>query len=464
MIFGILKTISVLSFMFTSFNSSFTNYDNHTNTTNDDNISLTAGVVDREANIINCNYYYNGDNDYPTQSISNEYFDYENYECRTSNTNTISLINDASNALIKENKIETISIDDKISLTSTLVDNRVEITNTSDYPYCTFGYNRAEYDINNPNYSIVSRSSSSLVGPNLLLTAAHCVYADETDDGLYNPAFCNKFTAYFVGKYISNSKSENCYKYHAQATSIHIPIEYYESEDSNYDWAIVELDTALGNILGYNTLLPNWYENGHSITSYGYPSDKCHNDNNYTQLWKTSGKLTGSTTYEYQTDAYSFKGQSGSPLLANINSKEYVVGILTRGNDSVTSFVRITDLIYNYINSYFESKGPYLCLDIVNKESKIWFIRVSNYSSSYITFYYNSKMCYLNDAKTWSNLSDINSLSLGTKTSLVVQIKENWFATAIAVSYINGNTRYITSANNLNTNGTLSYYYNSMEV
>ena len=63
-----------------------------------------------------------------------------------------------------------------------------------------------------------------------------------------------------------------------------------------------------------------------------------------------------------------------------------------------------------------------------------------------------------------SNSNNVSYASLGGKTSLVVQIKENWFATSIVVSYIKDNIRYITYANNLNSNGSLTTYYNSIGV
>ena len=42
-----------------------------------------------------------------------------------------------------------------------------------------------------------------------------------------------------------------------------------------------------------------------------------------------------------------------------------------------------------------------------------------------------------------------------------IQIRENWFATHIALSYVSGSTRYITYANELNVNKSIHRYWNT---
>lgn len=465
------KILASLSFVF---NGSNTSLNNEVNIVNNNGISLTAGVINKD-NIINCDYTYGSDGKI-THTITSEYFDYENYSYRGSNSNKVSLTSNDIELDVNDSELNDILLNDDISLTSTLVDNRVKITNTTVYPYCTFGYLRSKFNssVSTINYSIISFGSSFLVGSNILLTAAHCVYGDkfidEYDDGLDKSTFAASINVYFGGQYDENTTSSSefykSYSWTAKVKSVHIPIEYYQNESDSYDWAIIELDTNLGDTLGYSSLLPNWYEEGYSITSYGYPGDKRYASNDYTQLYKTSGKITGITDDEcmYITDAYATHGQSGSPLIVNVDNRDYVCGVLNIGNDEATGFVSVNNLIYYFVKSFTSGNGPYLYVDVMNKENKTWYIRVSNYTDDYIKFYYNSKMCYFNDAKNWLNLNDVSYASLGGKSSLVVQIKENWFATSIAISYIKDNTRYITYANNLNSNGTLTTYYNSIGV
>ena len=468
------KKLATVSFMFNGSNASL---NNKVNTIYDNSTSLTAGVINKD-NIINCDYTYGSDGKI-THTITSEYFDCENYSYRGSNSNNVSLTSDdvELNTDDSELELKNIVLNNDISLASTLVDNRVKITNPTDYPYCTYGYLYSSFKFDYITSSGATKeatnsyvSSSFLVGSNLLITAAHCVYGDETigkyDDSIYNPEFCYDITIYFCGTYYAETSYDKCFRWSTKIKSVHIPIEYYQNESNSYDWAIIELDTNLGDTLGYSTLLPNWYEEGYSITSYGYPGDKRYVSTDYTQLYKTSGKINKMTDDEcmYVTDAYATHGQSGSPLIAKVDGKAYVIGILMGITDTGTYAIKINNLIYYFIKSYTSGNGPYLYIDVMNKENKIWYIRVSNYTDDYIQFYYNSKMCYFNDAKNWSNLNDVSYASFGGKTSLVVQIKENWFATSIAVSYIKDNTRYITYANNLNSNGFLTTYYNSIGV
>ena len=60
-------------------------------------------------------------------------------------------------------------------------------------------------------------------------------------------------------------------------------------------------------------------------------------------------------------------------------------------------------------------------------------------------------MCFSDDAKYWTNLNDVANKNIQSKNSRIVEIDENWFATTIAFSYIKDNKRYITYADNLNS-------------
>lgn len=75
-----------------------------------------------------------------------------------------------------------------------------------------------------------------------------------------------------------------------------------------------------------------------------------------------------------------------------------------------------------------------------------WTIKVYNPNYYAISIQYNSKMCNDIDAKEWTSLSDIKTISLDGRKSTTVDIKQNWFATAVTFSYVNYNTnkRYIT--------------------
>ena len=63
--------------------------------------------------------------------------------------------------------------------------------------------------------------------------------------------------------------------------------------------------------------------------------------------------------------------------------------------------------------------------------------------------------------KNWENLNDVSSLTLLANSSVNVYISTNWFATSIAICYINSNGyRLITYADSLETNGAIAIYNN----
>lgn len=78
-----------------------------------------------------------------------------------------------------------------------------------------------------------------------------------------------------------------------------------------------------------------------------------------------------------------------------------------------------------------------------------WHIKVRNNHNKTLMYAYNAKMCFLEDARDWTGLTDINTFYLDPGESKIVEITPNFFATSIAVSYVDGNTRYVKYADNL---------------
>lgn len=57
------------------------------------------------------------------------------------------------------------------------------------------------------------------------------------------------------------------------------------------------------------------------------------------------------------------------------------------------------------------------------------------------------------DAKKWTGLNDVKSVTIGANQTKQVSISENFFATTVAFSYINSGERLITYVNSLTTSG-----------
>ena len=135
----------------------------------------------------------------------------------------------------------------------------------------------------------------------------------------------------------------------------------------------------------------------------------------------------------------------------------YANELNANGNMSVG---RRISYVYNYLQ--IENKG---------KVNGKWKIKVSNHLDKSIAVYYNSKMCNYDDAKNWTGLNDIPSpVTISANSYEYVYISPNWFATSIAISYIDNvgyienGYRLISYADGLNTNGSMNVYNNRIEV
>lgn len=104
--------------------------------------------------------------------------------------------------------------------------------------------------------------------------------------------------------------------------------------------------------------------------------------------------------------------------------------------------------------------NEYLMLEVVSKSGNKWNINITNKTGLNQIVYYNSKMCFANDAKNWTNLSNIVSLYFASGETKEVQIQENLFANAIVCSYMCNNKRVITYGRNLKSSGSLDLYTN----
>jgi len=113
--------------------------------------------------------------------------------------------------------------------------------------------------------------------------------------------------------------------------------------------------------------------------------------------------------------------------------------------------------VYSKMYDYYE----YLQISNFGNINGKWQIKISNPLSTSITVYYNTKMCFENDAKNWENLSNVSSLTLLGNSSVNVYISTNWFATSIAICYIDSaGHRLITYADSLGANGSIAIYNN----
>lgn len=231
--------------------------------------------------------------------------------------------------------LERMNEEDKtVSVCNTIgEDNRVKVSNTSLYPYSAVCYMEVSYQ----GTSEISIGTAFMVGDNIALTAAHCIYEEgysvkevkvwpgKDGYGLWNNPFG---TAEQVTVFSPNWGPGN-----------------YADEN---DWAIIVLDDDIGNSTGWFGF--EWQHadaKNRTLTISGYPvSDR------YYQ-YTASDMVVELNQYHILHRIDTGEGQSGAPLY---NSDNIVYGIHTQGYDNSRNMAnRITLPIYNYIVNYINN-------------------------------------------------------------------------------------------------------------
>ncbi|MCD8295779.1 MAG: hypothetical protein LUE27_11160 [Clostridia bacterium] len=290
------------------------------------------------------------------------------------------------------------------------------------------------------------------------MTAGHCVYSDVTSEGNYqddtdNPTYPDSIELYFGMNGLSELTPSYDYYATASVEDIILDSHYISSQNTNYDWAILKLDNAIGEETGWYPIITDTSLKDCSIKSYGYPKSLGYS------MYETSGTVSKVKSNKIINNLDTSGGQSGSPYFITIDGKDYVCGIHTNGMTTYNYGTILYSDLYDEILSVIGEYYNYLSLSINSKSSGTWSITIENRTDSKLTCEYNSKMCNLNDAKYWTNLEDISTVTISSGSKAIVYISENWFATSIACSYIVDGFRIITYANKLKKSGSLSCYY-----
>jgi V8-like Glu-specific endopeptidase len=221
-------------------------------------------------------------------------------------------------------------------------DDREIVTDTSQYPYSCICKLYITPKVGNKRYI----GTGVYIGPNCVLTAAHCVY-------LHNKGGWASQIEVVPGLNIEPNRPFGS----TQSNDFYCPNLYLEKPTDEkrqpYDFAAIITPRAFGDEVGYigfSSLTDQEFENL-LITISGYSGDKPDNAPGEAQS-KDTKKISDTTDtlliYELDTEG----GGSGSPVITQRNNKIYACGIHNIGGNSFNSGTRITDGIHAKIKEW----------------------------------------------------------------------------------------------------------------
>lgn len=187
------------------------------------------------------------------------------------------------------------------------LDNRVQITNTTDSPYRNVCYIEAYF-----KDGFVCYGSGVLVYFDVLLTAGHCVYKSE------HGGWATHVTVTPAKNGKDNNPLGSTYATHFTSNE-----GWTVNGDGKCDWAIVDLKKGFDTwqLFGYYN---NYYDQlGTSVTAIGYPKDHQY------YMYTDTNSITYASEYIFVVLCDFTDGESGGALI-DVKSG-YLIGIITSG-------------------------------------------------------------------------------------------------------------------------------------
>ena len=149
------------------------------------------------------------------------------------------------------------------------------------------------------------------LGGSRVLTAAHCLYKLDDEKLIEgHPVGVSVFTGYNNGNYDEVSS----------ATSIKLPAEYINTLANQYDFGVIDLADDLSSSIG---VLDLEVATNRNVKIGGYPADL--GQRQYIMSGPATLESNGRLHYTIDT----FGGQSGAPILDNVNNR--IIGVHSAG-------------------------------------------------------------------------------------------------------------------------------------
>jgi len=220
-------------------------------------------------------------------------------------------------------------------------DDRVEITDTEDYPYRMIGLILMESKAGEKRMC-----SGTLIGPHTVLTAAHCIYDHDRGGWLQNFRFV-------PGSRGSNTDDAPFGVYAFDA--VYILDGYTANYEGTYnsvflwDLGIITLQDPIGDDLGW--MAYNHFEDlgAFETNITGYPGDKP-----FGTMWLSTCETEEENIAEvyFVNDCDAYPGSSGSAEYAiDDDGNPVIVGVFIAENPKVNTGLRLNAAYFEWVNN-----------------------------------------------------------------------------------------------------------------